>query len=146
MRSLAQSQSPRLEPAWLLAVEDAGPPEVLSQIAQAGVPIVLVPDQPSPAACSTITRIAAALMPKESGRALGAQIEAQFAALLPKITQRPPARGALLAVGGAGPPLAAGRANRGTAMIELAGGGMCWIAFAGYSRSRLEAPLLRLRM
>lgn len=144
MRQLAAEPILALEPSLVLAVEDSGPPAVLDQLHEAGVPVVLIPDDPSPrGVLDKITRIAAALGEQEKGRALRARLETELntlAAAVARLPERPRVL-FLLSVGGGGAPLAAGRKTSAAGIVELAGGVNAVDAFEGYKPLSPEAAV-----
>ncbi|MET0744595.1 MAG: ABC transporter substrate-binding protein, partial [Microvirga sp.] len=71
-----------LQPTLILAVDGAGPPDVLKILEGAGLPVVRVPDDPSPAGVSAkIAVIAGALGEVPRGDALIREVEAGFTRL-----------------------------------------------------------------
>ncbi|RMF11444.1 MAG: hemin ABC transporter substrate-binding protein, partial [Alphaproteobacteria bacterium] len=125
MRQLAAEPILALEPSLVLAVQDSGPPAVLDQLREAGLPVVLIPDVPSPlGVLDKIARVAAALGEPEKGRVLEARLKAELDALTAAVARVPrrPRVLFLLSVGSGGAPLAAGRNTSAAGIIELAGG------------------------
>jgi len=144
MRQLAAEPILALDPSLVLAVEDAGPPAVLDQLREAGLPVVLVPDDPSPrGVLDKVARVAAALDEQEKGRALRTRLETELNALAAAVTRLPvrPRVLFLLSVGGGGAPLAAGRKTSAAGIIELAGGVNAIDAFEGYKPLSPEAAV-----
>ena len=142
MRRLAAEPILALEPSMVLAIEDAGPPAVLDQIREAGLPVVLIPDYPSPVGVlDKIARVAAALGEEEKGRTLTAHLKVDLEALSTAVARLPvrPRVLFLLSIGGGGAPLAAGRKTSAAAIIELAGGVNAVDAFEGYKPLSPEA-------
>ena len=144
MRRLAAEPILALEPSMVLAVEDAGPPAVLDQMREAGLPVVLIPDDPSPAGVlEKIMRVAATLGEEEKGRALAARLKGKLDALataVARLSMRPRVL-FLLSIGRGGAPLAAGRKTAAAAIIELAGGVNAVDAFEGYKPLSPEAAV-----
>jgi len=144
MRQLAAEPILALDPSLVLAVQDAGPPAVLGQLREAGLPVVLIPDDPSPrGVIDKIARVAAALNVQEKGRALMARLRAELDALGAAVAslQSRPRVLFLLSVGGGGAPLAAGRKTSAAGIIELAGGVNAVDAFEGYKPLSPEAAV-----
>ena len=143
MRRLAPEPILALEPTLLLAVEDAGPSSVFDQIREAGVPVALVPDEPSPAGVlDKIARVASVLGAAEKGKALASQLKAELASLaavVAGIPQRP--RVLFLLSIGRGAPLAAGRDTAAAAIVALAGGVNAVDAYDGYKPLSPEAAV-----
>ena len=128
----------------VLAVEDAGPPAVLDQMREAGLPVVLIPDEPSPAGVlEKIMRVAVTLGEEEKGRALAARLKGKLDALAAAVARLPmrPRVLFLLSIGRGGAPLAAGRKTAAAAIIELAGGVNAVDAFEGYKPLSPEAAV-----
>lgn len=145
MRQLAAEPILALAPTLVLAEEDSGPPATLDQLREAGVPVVLVPDDPSSqGVLDKIALVAAALDAPERGRALaarfGKEIDAVSAAVA-RVAVRPRVL-FLLTVGGGGTPLAAGRNTSAGGIIELAGGVNAVDAFEGFKPLSSEAVVV----
>ena len=141
MRALSAEPILSLEPTLVLAVADAGPRATLEQLRAAGVHLVTVPDDPSPAGIVEKARaVAAALEAPERGEALAVRLaDALHAAResTAHINHRP--RVLFLLSVGRGAPLAAGRSTSAQAMIELAGGINAISEFEGYKPISPEA-------
>lgn len=144
MRRLGAEPILALEPTLVLAVEDAGPPDALEQLREAGVPVVLVPDESSPAGVmEKIAVVAKALDAREEGRVLETRFEAEMreaSALVDTMTVRPRVL-FLLSIGSGGAPLAAGRNTSAAGIIELAGGINAIDEFEGYRPLSPEAAV-----
>lgn len=144
MRRLATEPILALEPSLVLAVEDSGPPAVLAQLREAGLPVVMVPDIPSPlGVLEKVTLVAEAMGAEENGEALKAKLKTEMATVqkaITKATSRPRVL-FLLSVGGGGAPLAAGRETSAAGIIELAGGTNAIDAFEGYKPLSPEATV-----
>ncbi len=124
MRQLSAEPILSLSPSLILAIADAGPPQVLDQLRAAGTCLALVPDEHSPeGVIRKVDAVAAALDRKAEGDALKGQLEAEFAALqssLSAITDKP--RVLFLFSVGEGAPMVGGRKTSADAIIGLAGG------------------------
>ncbi len=143
MRQLAAEPILALDPTLLLAVDDAGPPAVLDQLREAGTPLVVVPDDPTPEGVAEKVRIVAdALGMNGEGETMAAQLTADFATLRDWIaaTETKPKVLFLLSVGN-GAPLAAGRDTSAAGIIELAGGANAVDGFDGYQPLSPEATV-----
>lgn len=141
MRSLSAEPILSLDPTLVLAVADAGPRATLEQLRAAGVRLVTVPDDPSPAGTVEKARaVAAALEVPERGEALAARLADALRAAqesTARVSHRP--RVLFLLSVGRGAPLAAGRSTSAQAMIELAGGINAISEFEGYKPISPEA-------
>ncbi len=144
MRQLAAEPILALEPSLVLAIQDSGPPSVLDQLREAGLPVVLIPDDPSVrGVLDKIERVAEALDEQEKGRALKTRLETELNTLAASVGRLPvrPRVLFLLSVGGGGAPLAAGRKTSAAGIIELAGGVNTVDAFEGYKPLSPEAAI-----
>ncbi|MES1945556.1 putative Hemin-binding periplasmic protein HmuT,putative [Salinisphaera sp. PC39] len=143
MRRLAAEPIVALDPDLVLAIEDSGPPAVLRQIREAGVRIVTVADDPSPAGVlAKVRAVAGAVDRPGAGQRLAERIAADFAAASERVAayeDRP--RVLFLMSAGNGPPLAAGRDTAAANIIELAGGRNAMTGFAEYRPITPEATV-----
>lgn len=144
MRQLAAEPILALEPSLILAVENSGPVTVLDQLRDAGVPIVLVRDEPSyDGVLNKVQTVAGALGAEQAGRELAARLAADFEALgaaMQTTTARPRVL-FLLSIGQGGAPLAGGRDTSADGIIRLAGGVNAVDAFEGYKPLSPEAAV-----
>ena len=142
MRRLAAEPILAMSPSLVIAVEDSGPPAVLAQLREAGLQVVLVPDEPTPQGILRKIRLVAdALGVSEKGRALSGEVERDLRSLkdaVAEIGERPKVL-FLLSIGNGGAPLAAGRGTSAAGIIELAGGTNAIDAFEGYKALSPEA-------
>ncbi len=145
MRRLSAEPILGLAPSVVLAVEDAGPETALNQLRESGVPVVLVPDDPSyDGVLRKIGLIAAALGIEEKGRAVTASLRADFKRLsdaVGGVGERPKVL-FLLSIGQGGAPLAGGRKTSADGIIRLAGGINAVDAFEGFKPLSPEAAVL----
>lgn len=143
MRQLGAEPILALNPSLVLAVEDAGPPEALDQIREAGVPVILVPDKSSPeGVIEKIALVAETLGAPEKGQAFLRRFRTEIreaSTLVASVISRPRVL-FLLTVGG-GAPLAAGLNTSAAGIIELAGGINVVDAFEGYRPLSPEAAV-----
>lgn len=113
-----------LNPTLVLGNEVAGPPEVIAQVAAAGVTTLILPDVKTLDGVETkITTVARALGVPNRGKLLWDETKAEIDAamdLLAKATSRP--RVAFLYLRGPQTQLLAGKGSRADIMIEAAGG------------------------
>ncbi len=124
MRQLSAEPILSLSPALILAIADAGPPQVLDQLQSAGTCLALIPDAHSAeGVIRKVEAVAAALDRKAEGEALAVKLEAEFAVLrssLGAVEDRP--RVLFLFSVGEGAPMVGGRKTSADAIITLAGG------------------------
>jgi len=113
-----------LEPTVVIGKEQAGPPEVLDQIRDAGVSVVIIGEpQTLEAPAHKIRAVAAALGVPQAGEALATSVESQIAdaqALAATAESQP--RVLFIYVRGGGTQLIGGSGVVSNAMIEAAGG------------------------
>ncbi len=143
MRQLAAEPILAMAPSIVLAVEDAGPPTVLDQIAAAGVRVVHVPDEPTPeGVIAKVHTVADALGLSSEGDELASKLEQDFAALRDKIAtvEDRPSVLYLLSIG-SGAPLAAGAGTAADGIISLAGGRNAIEGFTDYMPLSPEAAV-----
>lgn len=142
MRQLAAEPILAMAPSLLLAVEDSGPPAVLDQLREAGLQVVVVPDEPTPQGITEkINLISGALGVPDKGQALSRKVEDDLQSLRKAVkkTEARPKVLFLLSIGNGGAPLAAGRETSAAGIIELAGGVNAIDAFEGYKALSPEA-------
>lgn len=124
MRQLSAEPILSLSPALILAIADSGPPQVLDQLQSAGTCLALIPDAHSTeGVLRKVEAVAAALDRRAEGEALGAELQAEFAALqasLSAVKDKP--RVLFLFSVGEGAPMVGGRKTSADAIIALAGG------------------------
>ncbi len=113
-----------LNPSLVIGKEGAGPPEVISQLRAAGIPVVLVPDpQDIGAPATKIRAVAAALGVREAGEQLVAMLEADLAAAQARLaeTTAPAPKVLFLYLRGTTTQAVAGRDTAADTMITAAG-------------------------
>jgi iron complex transport system substrate-binding protein len=142
LRQLSSEPILALDPTLILADGDAGPPDVLAQLRDAGARLVLAPDDPSPA--GTLAKIALAadaLGVPEKGAQLSADLQSALAALEKPLVagDRRPRVLFLLSIGQGGAPLAAGTKTAAGSIVALAGGVNVVDSFEGYKPLSPEA-------
>lgn len=129
-----------LGPTLVIAHEDVGPPALVSQLRQAGVPTLRVEGEASPAALlRRVELLSAALDRPQEGAALRARLVAELGALPPPAGAAP--RVLFLYARGGGVLNVAGQNTAAHAMIELAGGQNVFAAQQGYAPLSAEAAL-----
>jgi iron complex transport system substrate-binding protein len=123
VRALGAEGILSLNPTLVIASEGAGPPDALKLIEQAGVAIVRVPDEPSPAGIAKrVEAIAQAVGAPEQGAALVGEINAGFAHLAEARAgvERPTRTLFVLSLQNGRPPVG-GQGTTADAMLSLAG-------------------------
>ncbi|MFC4055291.1 hemin ABC transporter substrate-binding protein [Actinomadura syzygii] len=111
----------KLNPSVVIADKSIGPPEVLDQLRQSGVPVVLVDDrQTLPAIGPHIRAVAAALGVPDAGRDLAAEVDDRLKATA-KTSGSPLTVAFLYLRGSAGVYLIGGKGAGSDAMIQAAG-------------------------
>jgi iron complex transport system substrate-binding protein len=143
LRNLGAEGVLSLAPDLLLAAHDAGPPEVIGQLARAGVRIVRTPRVHDAASLLEATAvIAAALDLSADGVRLVSALADDFATLRTIVSASParPSAVFVLAIGG-GAPQAAGRDTAADAMLSLAGVRNVIREYRGYRPVSAEALL-----
>ncbi|MEM9605040.1 MAG: helical backbone metal receptor [Pseudomonadota bacterium] len=140
-RALSAEGLLSLQPDLVLYNTDAGPPVVLQQLEQAGLPMVKIPNEPSvEGTLEKIQAVADALDLSEQGRAMAEQVSAELAEVLPDGSAE--TRAVFVLHIGAGSDMAAGDDTSAAGIIELAGGvNALRDAFTGYKPITAEAML-----
>lgn len=78
-RALSAEPILAFEPTLLIGTDIAGPPETLEQLEQIGVPLVIVPTDPTPSGPATkILAVAEALGVDDRGRELAGEVQAEI--------------------------------------------------------------------
>jgi iron complex transport system substrate-binding protein len=143
MRTLAAEPIVALSPDLVIAVDHAGPKKILDQIAAAGVPVVIVSDEPTVEGVSEkIEEVAEAVGAEDKGEELAARIARSFdhiEAILAKDSAKPSVLYILSATDGA--PLAAGQNTAADGVIALAGGRNALQGYEGYKPLSPEAAV-----
>ena len=141
MRALSAEPVLSVNPDVILAIDDAGPPEVLEQLQAVGVNVLTIPDEPSiEGVYRKIRRVAGVLGREQRGEQLISDIEQEYrdvAIVLSEAETRPEVL--FLLSFGRGAPLAAGRDTSAHSMISLAGGNNVMAQVSGYKAITPEA-------
>jgi len=144
MRQLSAEPILALGPDLVLAIEDAGPPAALDQLRDAGVPVVVVPDDYTPeGVLEKIDMVAAALGVEEAGRALRDKAAGELLAVrraFADVPERPRVL-FLLSISKSRTPVAAGRKTAADGIIALAGGTNAIDGFESYKPLSPEAAV-----
>jgi iron complex transport system substrate-binding protein len=123
MRALSAEGILSLKPSWVIAVDGSGPPAALKLVSDAGIPMTMIPDDPSPAGVAAkIETIGALLGAKDKAAALADETRARFALVehMRPQTEKPPRVLFLLSLQN-GRPMVGGRGTAADAIIRLAG-------------------------
>lgn len=130
-----------LSPTLVLASEGTGPPAVIDQIRSAGVPMLMIPSDPSVEGTKAKIRlIAEALQQEDKAEALIADMEADMATAgqwLDGASEKP--RVLFIYARGAGTASVAGAETSADTMIRLAGGENAIQGFTGFRPLTPEA-------
>jgi len=141
MRALSAEPVLSVGPDLILAIADAGPPEVIKQMRQVGVPVLTIRDEPSvQGAVQKIRAVARAVGLEREGEQLAARLEREYRALserLKAVKIRP--KVLFLLSTGNGAPLAAGAGTSAHSMIKLADGRNVMERVTGYKTVTPEA-------
>ncbi|HEY8566158.1 MAG TPA: ABC transporter substrate-binding protein [Beijerinckiaceae bacterium] len=123
VRALGAEGLLSLKPDLVLAIEGAGPPDVLNLVAQAGVPIVRVPEDPSAqGVLARIDAVARAVGAEAAGEALASDVRSRFAILDRARAGAGPGLRVLAVLSlQNGRPLVGGRGTTADGMLRLAG-------------------------
>jgi len=143
MRALAAEPLVALKPDLILAEADAGPPAVLRQVKEAGLPLVLMPDDPTPEGVVAKVRAVAKASGKESeGEALAAALAARFEDLRQERAKMREQPRVLFLLSHSGGTMAAGDDTSAASIVALAGGRNALAgAFSGYKPLSPEAAV-----
>ncbi|MFN3616996.1 MAG: hemin ABC transporter substrate-binding protein [Aquabacterium sp.] len=145
MRTLSAEGLLALQPTAVLATDEAGPPVVLAQVRQAGVPVHLVPSTLRFDDVLAKVRLVAQLTGREAqGRALVAELQAEWQAVQARQpSERPQATPRVMFVmahgGGA---MTAGRDTSAHAMLQLAGARNALEQVQGFRALNAESVVL----
>lgn len=144
LRALSPEGVLALGPDVIVAEADAGPVEAVEVLRAAGVPFILMPDDPSPAGIAEkITAVADAIGLPEEGAALAARVTAELAevqALAATVVTEPKRVLFVLSAQG-GRIMAGGDGTSAEGIIRLAGGQNAASGFDGYKQMTDEAVL-----
>lgn len=143
VRALSAEAILALAPDLVLATPEAGPPAVLSQLESAGIAVVRVPNEPTPAGLGDKIRVVAEALGREAeGRALAGRLAGELAQLSGALAGAEEAPRVLFLLSiSRGATLAAGRGTTVAAMIELAGGRNAAAGMEGYKPLNPEAAV-----
>jgi iron complex transport system substrate-binding protein len=134
MRALSAEGVLSLKPSWVIAIDGSGPPAALELVSNAGVPLTMVHDEPSPdGVAAKIETIGKLLGAEEKATALANETRARFALVEHMRPQAPkPPRVLFILSLQNGRPTVGGRGTAADAMIRLAGGANAADTIEGY--------------
>jgi iron complex transport system substrate-binding protein len=141
VRQLAAEGVLALRPQLILATADAGPPQVIAQLREAGVRIEKMPVTYTPAEVMVKVRRIGQLLGKSAvAERLALKLAGEYATLATTVAAMPNhPRTLFLLSAGSGSPMAAGRDTAATHAITLAGGVNAVDGFVGYKPVSAEA-------
>lgn len=141
VRQLSAEGVLSLRPQLVLATADAGPPQVLAQLREAGVRIERMPVSHTPdGVLDKVRRIGRVLGREDAAAHLAQQLRADYATLAGRVAKMPyRPRVVFLLSAGSGSPMAAGRDTAAASAIALAGGIDPANGFSGYKALSAEA-------
>lgn len=141
LRALSAEPILSLAPDLVLVEADAGPPEVLTQLENAGVAVARMPDQPDIGGVQRkIREVAAALGLEDRGAELASQVGADHARVVEQVGKaRTRPRVMFVLSAGRGAPLVAGEGTTAESIIRLAGGRNAISGFPDYRPLSPEA-------
>lgn len=144
MRTLSAEGILSLNPDMLLATDQAGPPAVLDRLRDAGLPIVMVPENFKPeSAAEKLQAVGRALGKAEAGQTLAAALSADLKAMRDAAAQLRPKPRALFILGASGGKLmAAGHETAADLMLGLGGAVNVITEYKGYKPISGEAALM----
>jgi iron complex transport system substrate-binding protein len=134
MRALSAEGILSLKPTWVIAIDGSGPPAALTLVSDAGVPLTMIHDDPSPdGVAAKIETIGKLLGVEEKAVALANETRARFALVehMRPQTPRPPRVLFILSLQN-GRPMVGGRGTAADSIIRLAGGANAADAIDGY--------------
>jgi len=145
VRSVGAEGVLALAPTLVLGSVDVGPPEVIDQIASAGVPVVIVPEEDSFAgAVARVEFVARAIGAEAEARGVVSRMredEARASELVAAISPDERPRVLFIYARGVGSLLVSGTGTSADAIIGLGGGANAVTEFSGYRPLTAEAVI-----
>ncbi len=130
-----------LRPTRVIVSSDAGPPEALQQIRDAGIDVAVVPDEPTVAGAKAKISALGSLLKRESeGRALVERLEYDLRAAPKSVGDSSP-RVLFVYARGAASMSVSGTDTAANAMIELAGAQNAITGYSGFKPLTPEAAI-----
>lgn len=141
MRQLSSEGVLSLRPTLVIVAGESGPPEAIEQIRSAGVPLILLPADPTLAGSKRrIETIAQALGVEERGREVVARMERELDAARSQLARsETKPRVVVVIARGAGALSVSGTKTAAHEMVELAGGTNAVTGYEGYKPLTPEA-------
>lgn len=140
-RQVAAEPIIAMNPGVILAIEDAGPKDVLRQIEEAGVKLVTIPDETSAeGVLEKVEAVGRALGRPAEAAALKDRIAAEFdvlAGVVAKAESKP--KVAVLLSAGKGAPMAGGSPSSAEGIVSLAGGTNAFQEFSDWKPVSAES-------
>ena len=144
VRALSAEGVLSLSPTLVLGEDDMGPPEVLNQLAQAGVTVVRVPEERSAAGIVAKVRCVADVLnlAPQAESIIATELDPVLAALGEIGADAAPKPSAALVLGVRnGVPISAGAGTSGDGVLDMAGAENLFANFEGWKPVSLEAML-----
>jgi iron complex transport system substrate-binding protein len=135
MRAFSAEGILSLKPSWVIAIDGSGPPAALKLVGDAGAPLTMIHDEPSPdGAAAKIETIGKLLGAEEKAVALANETRARFAMVehMRPHAPKPPRVLFILSLQN-GRPMVGGRGTAADAIIRLAGGANAAETIEGYT-------------
>ncbi|MEM1059750.1 MAG: hemin ABC transporter substrate-binding protein [Verrucomicrobiota bacterium] len=141
LRQLSAEGVLSLNPTMVIGSDDAGPPHVVDQLRQAGLNIVLLPNEKSPESlAATVKGVAEAVGKQEQAKPLLARLEKEWAAVKASADAKPAKPKVLFIYARAGGILSvSGTGTAADAVIALIGGQNAVTGYQGYKPLTAEA-------
>lgn len=143
MRALSAEGVLSMTPTLIVAIEGAGPPDVIGNLSRAGVPFVIVPEGHDEAAVlRKIRLIAEVLGEEERGEAMIRAMQEDFRAVQAQRGKIPKSRKAIFVLAvGSGSPTVGGAETSADGIFEMAGVENAMKAIHGYKPAVAESTL-----
>lgn len=138
MRALAPEGLIALRPDLLLLSEEAGPPQTIAVLRAAGMPIRIVPEEPSGAGVARKIRLVAEALGLD-GAPVADAVLADWSAMDAPVAALPQVRAIFVLSAARGAPLVAGGNTHADAMLRAAGAVNAVTGFGGYRPLSAEA-------
>jgi iron complex transport system substrate-binding protein len=144
IRSLSAEPILSMNPDLIMATSDAGPPQVLDQLREAGVQVEVIDDEPTvEGILRKIERVAALVGEPAKGAAMINKLREDYARAQQIVAQAESSPGVMFLLSvGSGAPTASGVDTSAHNMITMAGGRNVLSSMRGYKAVSPEAVLL----